>query len=103
MVSTACSGLDSECFEIDPAYSADAARLAFVRFDVDETTTTSVIGVRDVFGGEARFLEETRVDAAEAYLSQPSWSPDGTGPAPSSYRNRWTCGRRTPTGRRTGP
>ena len=76
MISTDCDGTHT-CLEYDPAFSADGTKLALVHSEVIDGTTYSQIGVRDLAGGELSLLDETRVDEAEQYLGQPSWSPDG--------------------------
>ena len=75
-LSTDCSGR-SDCWESDPAYSADGKRLAFVRYESAGGESTTVIAVRDLQSGTVTRLETTRTDQGEGYVSQPTWSPDG--------------------------
>lgn len=78
LLSSGCSGLVEECQEYDPAYSPDGSRLAFVHLGVDGDTTYTELAIRDRATGEVTYLESTRRPADETWLSQPTWSPDGT-------------------------
>jgi len=66
------------CAASDPAYSADGSKIAFIRREPGSKSTTSVVVVLDRASGTLTVLEGTRVNETEAFLTQPSWSPDGT-------------------------
>ena len=78
LVSTDCPGPLGECSEMNPAYSPDGRRIAFVRVGPAEA---AVIGIRDLETGEVTLLEATRtpdqLTGQDGILSQPTWSPDG--------------------------
>jgi Tol biopolymer transport system component len=76
LLTTNCSGLESECNELDPAFSPEGTRIAFVQ-DSQGSEPSSVIGVRDLAAGTVTFIESTRVPLAESHVRQPTWSPDG--------------------------
>lgn len=77
LLTTDCSGAETECFERDPAYSPDGKRIAFARDDMSGSDASSVIGIRDLASGTVSFIESTRVPRGQTHLHQPSWSPDG--------------------------
>lgn len=76
LLTTDCSGAENDCNELDPAYSPDGNRIAFVQ-DRHGSEPSSVIGVRDLIAGTVTFIESTRVSLDESQLRQPTWSPDG--------------------------
>jgi hypothetical protein len=73
-----CAGLEDECLEFDPAWSPDGTKLAVVRHEMRDGAGSSWIAIRDLSTGERTDLESTRVDSADGWLAQPTWSPDGT-------------------------
>ncbi len=78
LISTSCSGDENECLELEPAFSSDGQRIAFVHFDPRPDANFSEIGIRDLAGGQVEYLEETRFPVSDGYVAQPSWSPDGS-------------------------
>jgi Tol biopolymer transport system component len=80
LVSTDCSGLESDCQESDPTWSPDGTHLAVVRREVVDGDAWTWIAIHDVATGTRADLATTRValdGPGGAYLAQPSWSPDG--------------------------
>jgi len=77
-LSDGCSGMENECMEWDPAYSADGERVAFVHVGWDDGAGYTEIGIRDLAGGPATYLTSTRVPLADGDMGQPSWAPDGS-------------------------
>ncbi len=78
LLSTDCSGREGDCWEWDPAWSPDGTHIAFVRQDWDGAAASNMIGIREVATGESRYLDATTTDAADGWIAQPTWSPDGT-------------------------
>lgn len=78
LVSKDCSGLENECMEWDPAYSADGERLAFVHVGWEGGAGYTEIGIRELAGGPASYLSSTRVPLEDGELGQPTWAPDGS-------------------------
>jgi Tol biopolymer transport system component len=75
LVSIDCSGVQSECVEVDPAYSPDGQRIAFVRST--DGLKTSEVAIRDLATGEVTRLPSTSVPGTDGWIAQPTWSPDG--------------------------
>jgi Tol biopolymer transport system component len=78
LVSTDCGGTIKGCADIDPTYSADATKIAFVRSGGPGSAGTAVIAVRDLISGKVTAIESTRVKVDKEFIAQPTWAPDGT-------------------------
>ncbi len=79
LISTACT--PPACVEEgSPAFSADGARLAFVRTSGSDfqNPTSTVIAVRDLESGTVTELKTTRRPFVDGYVTHPRWSPDGS-------------------------
>jgi dipeptidyl aminopeptidase/acylaminoacyl peptidase len=69
---------DPTCLEMDPSYSPDGQRIAFMRVEGAGASQSSVIGVRDLGTQQVTLIESTRVSLGTDDLAQPTWSPDGS-------------------------
>jgi dipeptidyl aminopeptidase/acylaminoacyl peptidase len=78
LVSTDCGGKIKGCADIDPTYSADGQKVAFVRSGGPGSAGTAVIVVRDLISGKVAAVESTRVRLNQEFIAEPTWSPDGT-------------------------
>lgn len=79
LLSTDCSGVLPDCIEGEPSYSPDGAQVAVVRIETVDDVEWSWITIRDLAAGTRTDLAATRTAATtDGWVSQPSWSPDGT-------------------------